>query len=55
MTLIHYVAAALVIIGSALVLRTVWLMDLDAPEAVKVPVPGEPAGSAEAEEWREAA
>jgi hypothetical protein len=50
-TLIHIVAAALVVIGSGLVLRAVWLADLDAPASR--PEPREAA--ADVTEWREAA
>ena len=51
-TLIHYLAAALVIIGSALVLRAVWLVDLEAES--QTPKPRAEAAP-EVEEWREAA
>ena len=52
MSLLQVVAAALVTVGSALVLRAVWLADvgtvLDAP-------PREAAQAVEHEEWRKAA
>lgn len=51
MSLLQFVAAGLVIVGSALVLGAVWLADLEgqmaaAPEARETPAPAE---------WREAA
>jgi hypothetical protein len=49
-SLLQYVAAALVIVGSALVLRTVWLADLDG--RASDPQPSE---AAHEREWREAA
>jgi hypothetical protein len=49
-TLLQLVAAALVTVGSALVLRAVWLADLDGQASE--PQPGE---SAQRAEWREAA
>jgi hypothetical protein len=49
-TLLQLVAAALVTVGSALVLRAVWLADLDGAEAQP-----QPRESAQPEEWREAA
>jgi hypothetical protein len=52
-TLIHYLAAALVIIGSALVLRAVWLVDLEAESQTPQPRAAEAAPAEE--EWREAA
>lgn len=51
MTLLQVVAAALVTVGSALVLRAVWLSDLEGP--VSEPQPG--ASVEHHEEWREAA
>ena len=50
MTLLQYVAAALVTVGSALVLRAVWLADLD--DQTSQPQPSESAPRAQ---WREAA
>ena len=50
MTLLQLVAAALVTVGSALVLRAVWLADLDGHAA-----DAEPSESAQRAEWREAA
>ena len=50
MTLLQYVAAALVTVGSALVLRTVWLADLEGQSSE--PRPSE---SAQQAKWREAA
>ena len=57
MTFIQYFAAALVIIGSGLVLRAVWLFDLDAPVSVPQPDSREEMVPAEAlsDDWRQAA
>lgn len=49
MTLLQYVAAALVTVGSALVLRAVWLADLDGQASEQ------PSESAQRAQWREAA
>ena len=49
-TLLQYVAAALVTVGSALVLRAVWLADLDGQASEP-----QPSESAQRAEWREAA
>jgi hypothetical protein len=51
-SLLQVVAAALVTVGSALVLRAVWLADVGT--AIDAP-PREAAGAAEREHWREAA
>ena len=51
MTLLQIVAAALVTVGSALVLRAVWLVDLESTRADD----GEPNQAAPPTEWREAA
>jgi hypothetical protein len=48
-SLLQIVAAALVTVGSALVLRAVWLLDVETVPSV------EPHEAAEREEWREAA
>ena len=50
MTVLQFVAAALVTVGSALVLRAVWLADLE--EQGSQP---QPSASAHQAEWREAA
>ena len=50
MTLLQYVAAALVTVGSALVLRVVWLADLEGETSEP-----QPSESAQRAEWREAA
>lgn len=50
MTLLQYVAAALVTVGSALVLRAVWLADLDGQSSEP-----QPSESVQRAEWREAA
>ena len=50
MTLLQLVAAALVTVGSALVLRAVWLADLEGPEAQP-----QPSETVQRDEWREAA
>lgn len=50
-TLLQIVAAALVTVGSALVLRAVWLADLESTRADE----GHPNESAPLTEWREAA
>ena len=49
-TLLQYVAAALVTVGSALVLRVVWLADLEGETSQP-----QPSESAQRTEWREAA
>jgi hypothetical protein len=49
-TLLQLVAAALVSMGSALVLRAVWLADLEGQESQP-----QPTESAQPVEWREAA
>jgi len=48
--LLKYFAAALVALGSALVLRAVWLADLDGQASDP-----QPSESAQRAEWREAA
>ena len=50
MSLLQFVGAALVIVGSALVLGAVWLADLDGQ--ISEPQPSE---AAERAEWRKAA
>lgn len=50
MSLLQFVGAALVIVGSALVLGAVWLADLDGQMA-----PPESSESEPRAEWREAA
>jgi hypothetical protein len=48
--LLQIVAAALVTVGSALVLRAVWLVDLESSVTDT-----EPGASVQPQEWREAA
>ena len=51
MSLLQFVAAGLVIVGSALVLGAVWLSDLEG----QMPLPQARADEAAPAEWREAA
>ena len=50
MSLLQYVAAVLVTVGSALVLRAVWLADLEGQASEP-----QPSETAQRAEWREAA